>query len=96
VSKVGWAKGVCLKCGRLWQREQPADSALCDCHRHCPNCGKEMQPYTPDLDPHIYRNEDLDDPTGAASRHEATARTRLYCPDCGCFSDGMPVEVKLK
>ena len=54
-----------------------------------------MGPYSADLNPLFYRSEDRDDPTGAAERHEATAETRYYCPDCGHYSDGVPIEVEL-
>ena len=55
-----------------------------------------MEPYTLDLNPRTYRSENTDDPTSEASKHEATLQTRLYCPNCGYYSDGVPVEVKLK
>jgi len=96
MAEVGWAEGVCPVCGRVWRRERPADSVLCDCYKYCPVCGKEMQPYTPDLNPRTYRNENTADPTGQASQHEGTLQTKLYCPNCGYYSDGVPVEVKLK
>ena len=96
MAEVGWAEGVCPVCGRVWRRERPADSVLCDCYKYCPVSGKEMQPYTPDLNPRTYRNENIDDPAGEASNHEATIETRLYCPDCSYYSDGTPVEVKLR
>jgi len=94
--KVGLAEGTCPECGRVWRRERPADFVLCDCFSKCPMCGKEMQPYTPDFDPRTYRNEDVDDPTGDAIKHEATVNTLYYCPDCEYYSDQRPVEVKLK
>ena len=96
VPKVGWAEGKCPKCGRVWRRERPADLVVCDCYRCCPCCGGEMTAYTPDLSPRIYRSEDVDEPTGAAAKPEASVRTRLYCARCGCFSDGVPVEVRLR
>jgi hypothetical protein len=96
MAEVGWAEGVCPVCGRVWRRERPADFAICDCYKYCPVCGKEMQSYTPDLNPRTYRSEDVDDPTGDAIKHEATIRTRFYCPDCDYYSDGVPVEVKLR
>jgi hypothetical protein len=95
VLKIGWAEGVCPRCGRVWRRRRPADFAICDCYRYCQICGEEMQPYTPDLDPRVYRNEDVLDPTELASKHEATIRTRYYCPNCEEYSDSIPVEVKL-
>lgn len=95
-SKVGFAEGTCPECGRVWRREHPADLAICDCYRICPICGKEMQFYSPDMDPRTYRSEDVDDPTGLAEKHEATIRTRYHCPDCDHYGDGEPVEVELR
>jgi len=90
-----WVEGTCPRCGRLWRRRGPAGSIICDCHLYCPICGERMEPYHPDLDPLIYRSEDVLDPTGMASKSEATIRTRFRCPRCGELSDGIPVEVKL-
>jgi hypothetical protein len=94
-AKVGWAEGKCPRCGRVWRRERPVDTVLCDCYRLCPLCGEEMTAYTPDLSSRVYRSEDVDDPAGAAVKPEATVRTRLRCVRCGYFSDGVPVEVRL-
>jgi hypothetical protein len=96
MAKIGWAVGVCPKCGRVYRREYPADLAICDCYRYCEICGSLMTPYTPDMNPRTYRSEDVDDPTGSADKHEATVRTRYYCAKCDVYSDGVPVEVELR
>jgi hypothetical protein len=96
VPKIGLAEGECPRCGRVWRRERPTDVVLCDCYRYCPCCGDEMTPYEPDPSPRVYRSEDVDDPAGAAVKPEASVRTRLHCARCGYFSDGVPVEVRLR
>jgi len=93
--KVGWVEGSCPSCGRVWRRKIPANPVICDCYMRCPNCGRDMVPYSADLNPLFYRSEDRDDPTGTAEKHEATAETRYYCPDCDHYSDGVPIEVDL-
>jgi len=96
VPEIGWVAGVCPRCGRTWWKMRPGPLiVICDCYRYCEICGEEMQPYTPDLDPRVYRHEDVLDPTGLASKHGATIRTRYYCPNCDQYSDSIPVEVKL-
>jgi hypothetical protein len=96
VPKVGWAEGVCPRCGRIWRMPYPADTVICDCYRICEACGEEMTPYIPDLNPATYRSEEADDPSGSALDHEATVRTRFRCERCMVYSDGVPVEVELR
>ena len=96
LTETGWAVGICPVCGRVWRRQRPANLVVCDCFRRCANCGGEMTPYTPDMNPQTYRSEDTDDPTGMATKHEATLRTRFHCPSCDTYSDGTPAEVELR
>jgi len=94
--ETGWARGVCPECGRAWSRRYPEDLVICDCHRRCPVCGGDMTPYVPDLNPATYRSEEVDDPSGSALNHEATARTRYRCERCMVYGDRVPVEVELE
>ncbi|MDH5690053.1 MAG: hypothetical protein OEY81_01310 [Candidatus Bathyarchaeota archaeon] len=57
VVKVGWACGVCPKCGKTICRKRPADLAVCDCWMYCPLDGKKMTPYKPDLTPSTYESD---------------------------------------
>jgi hypothetical protein len=41
-------EGKCPKCGKTHQLQSREDTVVCDCWRHCPICGAEMAPYTPD------------------------------------------------
>jgi len=45
--KVGYACGVCPKCGKKICRPRPADYAVCDCWTYCPLDGKKMEPFNP-------------------------------------------------
>ena len=49
-------RGECGRCGRFIIRPGHAPtSVICECYRYCPICGREMEPYRPDLDPKTYR-----------------------------------------
>ena len=55
--KLGFAEGICSKCGRMLRRRRPADYAVCDCYEYCSLCGKKMTAYTPNLSPVSYKSE---------------------------------------
>lgn len=80
--KVGYATGICPKCGRLLIRKRPADVAVCDCYGYCELCGAKMEPYTPDLTPTVYQSGEID--------------VMFQCPKCGHKSKQKPVEVTLE
>ncbi|MEM4700658.1 MAG: hypothetical protein QXZ51_00765 [Candidatus Bathyarchaeia archaeon] len=46
--------GKCSKCGKVLYSDRKSDIAICDCWKHCPLCGAEMTPYTPELMPGTY------------------------------------------
>ncbi len=98
---MGLVQGVCDACGGKIRRESPVPIiVLCECYRYCPICGSEMEPYTPDLSPRAYRNEDdpLWDPAGAAAKDEASTGTFYVCMNHSppYYSRRMPVEVLLE
>jgi len=84
VPKVGYAKGICLSCGKTLIRKRPADMAVCDCYLCCPLCGKEMVPYAPDLTPTTYEPEE-----GLEVFYVCNDHTPPY------YSKQKPVEVRL-
>jgi len=59
-----------------------------------------MEPYTPDLNPRVYRNEDDSgmDPLGLAGKDEASTRTLYVCfrHNPPYYSSRLPVEVRLE
>ena len=94
-------QGVCESCGRTVRRDSPVPVVVtCDCYRICPLCDSVMEPYTPDLDPKTYGNED--DPSwdllGHADKGKSLADAvyvcRMHSPPY--FSDRLPVEVVLE
>jgi len=60
MAQVGYASGVCSKCGKTLFRPRPADVAICDCWEYCPLCGAKMTSYTPDLTPSTYESGEMD------------------------------------
>lgn len=49
-------KGTCRICGRVIRRISPVSLVvICDCYRYCPLCEAEMTPFTPDMDPKVYK-----------------------------------------
>lgn len=47
-------EGTCPNCGKTHYLHREGEVTVCDCWRHCPVCGVEMQPYTPDLTLNTY------------------------------------------
>lgn len=47
-------EGECPRCGKTHYSNREGEIIVCDCWRHCPMCGAEMKPYTPDLTPNTY------------------------------------------
>jgi predicted amidophosphoribosyltransferase len=92
VIQIGMAEGVCSNCGRTLSRRRPADMAVCDCYMFCPLCGKEMQPYTPDLAPSIYGSIESDKVQGDTDK---PMDILYYCLSCRYYSALKPVEVFL-
>jgi len=85
VSKNGYAKGKCGRCGKTYFNRRPAFPIYCDCWRYCPLCGKEMTPHTPDLTPSVHD----------AQKSLRVIRVCLnHSPPY--YSKDLPVEVKLK
>jgi len=82
--KVGKAVGVCGVCGQTLTRDRPADIAYCDCYRYCPNCGRAMTPYTPDLN-----GKNYDPERGLKVLFVCTNHSPPY------YSTQKPVEVQL-
>jgi hypothetical protein len=98
---MGLVQGTCDGCGKTIRRCSPVPLVVtCDCHCQCPLCGASMEPYAPDLDPRIYRDEDSQtlDPLGfAVKREESTAAVyvcRKHNPPF--FSSRLPFEVLLE
>ena len=58
--KVGYAVGICPRCGKKIMRRRPAKIAICDCWMYCPICGRKMEPYTPPSDPRKIEAGDLE------------------------------------
>jgi len=92
---VGWAIGVCGRCGQTLRRKRPADTAVCDCHDKCKACGARMARAEPDLSPRTYRGLPHLDPSGSAEASGRTMYTRYYCSACDAYDEGVPVEVEL-
>ena len=98
--KVGYACGVCPRCGKEICRSRPADLAVCDCWEYCPrNHGKgpygtKMEDYTPDLTPSTYGPITVEsgDMWGDLKH---PMRILKRCPVCGYLSAQLPVEVYL-
>ena len=80
--------------GRDWFVDKPHGLIVCDCYRYCEICGRALISVEVDLRASVYRNEDARDPAGVAEPSEVIMRTRLYCPSCGVYSDGVPVEIE--
>lgn len=98
MSKIGYAQGVCPKCGKLLIRKRPADLAVCDCYEYCPLCGAKMKPFTPDLTPSTYRFEESQALKGqAVESPEWTMETLYVCNNHTppYYSKQKPVEVCL-
>ena len=82
--KLGFAEGICSKCGRMLRRRRPADYAVCDCYEYCPLCGENMTPYMPDYTPASYESEKGLDVLYFCSNHSPPY-----------YSKQKPVEVRL-
>ncbi len=98
---MGLVQGVCSICGRKIRRDSPVPIVVtCDCYKYCTLCGGLMEPYTSDLSPQVYRNEEDQawDPLGVAERGEASTRTLYVCNahDPPYLSNRQPVEVRLE
>mgnify|MGYP001069777026 FL=1 len=98
---MGLVQGVCSACGGNIRRDSPVPMAVtCDCYKVCPLCRELMEPYAPDLSPHVYRNEQDPgwDPLGLAEKGEASAETVYVCVrhDPPYYSSRLPVEVWLE
>jgi hypothetical protein len=91
VAEVGWACGVCPKCGKKIYRKRPADYAICDCWQYCPK-GHKMEPYTPDLTLQTYRPIDS---TKAYGDLQHPMKIVMWCPICNYYSAQLPIEVSL-
>jgi len=97
--KVGYAEGICQRCGKTFMRPRPIDYAVCDCYKYCPNDhGKgsyatEMTPYTPDPYISTYRPIKTEGP--AWGDIEQPLKILYRCSICGYHSAQRPVEVKL-
>jgi len=89
---MGHVEGGCPKCGKTLLRRRPNDCAVCDCYRYCPVCGKEMQPYTPDLTPSTYGPIVSEAAIGDTKK---PVETVYFCVDCRYYSALKPVEVEL-
>lgn len=83
--KIGKACGTCSNCGKRLCRDRPADIAYCDCYKYCPQCGKSMTSYTPDL-------------TGKSYDPDKGLHVLFVCLNCSppYYSKMMPVEVQLE
>ena len=46
-------EGKCSRCKREYYSKH-ADVVVCVCWELCPECGREMEAYTPDLSPNTY------------------------------------------
>ncbi len=57
-AELGFAEGICSRCGKTLRRKRPADVGVCDCHKYCPLCGAEMTAFNPHLTPSTYRIEE--------------------------------------
>jgi len=85
--KVGYACGVCPRCGRKICRPRPADYAVCDCWEYCPLDEKKMTPYTSDLTMTTYES---DKGINVIMWHNSTEdHSQPY------YSNQKPVEVRL-
>jgi len=47
-------EGKCSNCGKTHSSPHKGSIITCDCYEHCPICGAEMTPYTPDLAANTY------------------------------------------
>jgi len=99
IVKVGYAVGVCPRCGKTLRRKLPLNLAICDCYKYCPLCGAEMKPYMPDLSPHIYGIERTYELKGIPVNGQGwNVKTVFVCLNRSppYYSNLRPVEVKLK
>jgi hypothetical protein len=77
-------EGRCPECGKTHYSQRKGDIAVCDCWQHCPMCGAEMTPYTPDLALNTYG---FDDHRDLAVLMVCTLHFPMF------FSNQKPVEV---
>ncbi len=98
-TKVGYACGICSRCGKEVCRLRPADLAVCDCFKYCPidhgkgPYGTLMNSCTPDMTSQTYGPIET---TGDAWGDLKHPMDILYvCPVCNYHSAQAPVEVKL-
>jgi len=99
--RASYAEGRCSRCGRTIMRPRPANIAVCDCYRYCPQnhdgsgaYSTEMQPYVPDLTPSTYGPIET---VGKAYGDLKHPMKILYvCPVCQYHSAQQPVEVALQ
>ena len=99
--KIGYAVGVCSRCGKTLRRRRPADTAVCACFKYCPvdhgkgAYGTKMKAYTPDLTPRTYSPIKPDD-SDAWGDLEHPMRILYVCPACNYHSEQTAVEVELE
>lgn len=98
--EIGYAIGVCPRCGKMLRRKRPVDVAVCDCWKYCPvdhgngSYGTKMEEYSPDLTPRTYgpiKTESGD----AWGDLEHPIKILRKCSICGYHSAQEAIEVEL-
>ncbi len=99
MTKIGYAKGICPRCGKTFARPRPVDYAICVCYKYCPNDhGKgayatKMVSYSPDTCPTTYTSIKTESKPWGDIKHPLKILYR--CLICGYHSAQKPMEVKL-
>lgn len=89
---VGYAVGMCPRCGAVHKQPRPETSVVCDCWLKCPVCGERtMVPLSDgDFDPLTYGSEQN------SYGQSVTFSTVARCSVCGWLNEDGPVEVELE
>jgi len=98
--RVGHTEGTCSRCGKTLTRRYPADTAVCDCWKYCPNdhgkgpYGTLMDEYVPDMTANTYRPlKNVEGETWGDLKRPMNILRK--CSACEYHSSQKPIEVDL-